>query len=219
VDVRLCAAVSLAAVVLGSGSAQAKPTFAIFDWEPNVIAASGWPLGAHAHDYRAARTPLRTYAAALSRAARARQHTRLPVAVVQAPPTAPGGKSRGWFVLREQSALRARQITHPQQNFDPKTGEPIVVFGFTASGRSAFARLTRRVAERGAALRLPHGEARRDAFQHIAFVLNGSVLSLPYIDFFKNPHGIDGRNGAEIGGFGTIAAARRVAHELKLAAA
>src|SRR5262249_10858031 len=142
VDVRLCAAVFLA-VILGGGSAQAKPTFAIFDWEPNVIAANGWPLGARAHDYRAARTPPRTHAAALSRAARARQHTPLPVIVVQAPPIALDGKSPGWFVLREQSALRARQVTHPQQNFDPQTGEPIVVFGFTASGRSAFARVTR----------------------------------------------------------------------------
>ena len=54
-----------------------------------------------------------------------------------------------FFVLEDDSELSGTDIKNPEQNFDPNTKEPIVTMEFTDKGREAFARVTKRIAERG----------------------------------------------------------------------
>ena len=59
-------------------------------------------------------------------------------------------------------------------------------------GRKAFARVTKRVAQRGSETILPPGVSRQNAFQHFAITLDDQIVSRAYIDFVENPEGIDG---------------------------
>jgi SecD/SecF fusion protein len=116
---------------------------------------------------------------------------------------------RWYFVLRDDVALRARDVRDPEQNFaEPGSGEPIVTFEFTPSGAIAFQKMTRTLAERGSRRA---GVAPGDANQHFAIVLDDQIVSVPYIDFRQNPDGIDGSTGSQIQGGFTIASARELA--------
>src|SRR5204862_273022 len=70
------------------------------------------------------------------------------------------GKSKGtlgYWVLEDDSELSGSDIKDPKQAFDPQTNEPIVTFNFTDKGRAAFARATKREADRGAQILRPPG--------------------------------------------------------------
>jgi preprotein translocase subunit SecD len=219
----LACALAIAVAGCGGGShpapPPAAPEVALYDWEPNVIGSDGKPLGEHAVDYTPARIPIRKRTDAVARAATAKGITGGPVVVLRAP-GAPGqaASAKGWFVIRDKPALDGSQLTRPRQNFDPQTNEPIVIFGFTREGRTAFARVTRRIAERGTQTILPPGTPRRSAFQHLAITVGRQVVSLTAIDFVANPNGIDGSSGAEIAGIGTIQQGQRLARALRSAA-
>jgi SecD/SecF fusion protein len=125
---------------------------------------------------------------------------------------APG---RFFFVLRDDVALRGSEIEHPEQNFangPGGSGEPTVTFEFSAKGVKAFQKLTRALADRGArSVGVLPGQSAVDANQHFAIVLDGRIVSIPYIDFRANPKGIDGSTGSQIQGGFTIASARQLA--------
>src|SRR5204863_786429 len=72
----------------------------------------------------------------------------------------------GYYVIEDDSELSGSDIKDPKQAFDPQTNEPIVTFNFSDKGRKAFARVTRRIAQRGSETILPAGAARSNAFQH-----------------------------------------------------
>jgi SecD/SecF fusion protein len=123
------------------------------------------------------------------------------------------GESVGsWYVLRDDVALRGTQIVNPQQRHDEgpgATGEPVVTFEFTAAGATAWQRLTRQLADRGS--RGAATENDTDANQHFAIVVDDELLTVPYVDFRRNPEGIDARAGSQISGGFTIASARQLA--------
>ena len=75
---------------------------------------------------------------------------------------------------------------------------------FTDKGREAFARVTKRIAERGSKPSRSPGADRGAAFQRFAITLDNQIVSLATIDFVENPEGIDGRTGAQIEGIGDI---------------
>src|SRR5205823_14168785 len=54
--------------------------------------------------------------------------------------------------------------------------------------------------------------------QHFAAVLDGELITVPYIDFQQNPDGIDGSNGADIEGGFTIQSAQDLAKLLQIGA-
>ena len=54
-----------------------------------------------------------------------------------------------FFVIEDDSELNGKEIKNPEQAFDPNTNEPLVNMEFTDKGREAFARVTKRIAERG----------------------------------------------------------------------
>ena len=89
---------------------------------------------------------------------------------------------------------------------------------FTDKGREAFARVTKRLADRGARIILPPGSDREQAFQRFAITLDNKIVSLATIDFVQNPEGIDGRTGAQIEGIGTIEETQDLAESLRIGA-
>jgi SecD/SecF fusion protein len=122
-----------------------------------------------------------------------------------------------FYVLRDNPELSGKDIKNPEQNFDPRTNEPIVTFDFTDKGRAAFHEVTRRLAQRGQAAQIP-GQPPDAAFQTFAVVLDREIVTRPFIDFNENPDGIDGRTGAQISGGFTVQSAQDLSEFLKIGA-
>nr|MBA2631308.1 protein translocase subunit SecD [Thermoleophilaceae bacterium] len=120
-------------------------------------------------------------------------------------------------VLEDDSELSGQDIKNPESNSDPNTNEPLVTMEFTDEGREAFARVTKRIAERGSKIIVPAGQ-QEQAFQRFAITLDNKIVSLATIDFIQNPEGIDGRTGAQIEGVGTIQDANDLAESLRIGA-
>jgi SecD/SecF fusion protein len=114
-----------------------------------------------------------------------------------------------YYVLEDDSELTGDQIKDPKQGFDPNTNAPNVSFQFTDSGKRAFQAVTKRIAQRG----LLQGNR-----QNFAITLDNQIVSLAYIDPSRYPEGIDGSNGAEISGVGTIKDAQDLAESLRIGA-
>jgi SecD/SecF fusion protein len=131
-------------------------------------------------------------------------------------------KTDQWYVLQDDVALQGKEIKNPEQQFDNGTGgdnSPNVTFEFTDKGRKIWQNVTREIADRGSrSVGLLPGQTAADANQHFAIVLDDQLVSAPYIDFRKNPDGIDGRNGSEISGGFTIKSAQELADVLKTGA-
>lgn len=125
-----------------------------------------------------------------------------------------------YYVLNDNFALRGTDIKNPEQQFDNGpggTGQPNVTFEFSDKGRQIWQDVTREIAERGQSQFLP-GSDPLQAAQHFAIVLDNELISTPYIDFNRNPDGIDARTGSEISGGFTIKSAQRLANLLKTGA-
>jgi SecD/SecF fusion protein len=122
-----------------------------------------------------------------------------------------------WYVLVDNPVLTGADITHPQQGFNEGTGgngEPNVTFGFTSFGKKVFERVTKQIAHRGQEAQLP-GVPTAVAQQHFGVVLDGQLITVPFISYTQNPEGIDATNGSEISGGFTISSAQEVASELQ----
>jgi SecD/SecF fusion protein len=125
-------------------------------------------------------------------------------------------KTDQWYVLNDNPVLRGTDIKNPSQGFD-EVQNPNVTFDFTKSGRKTWQKVTREIAQRGAAQRVP-GTPVDSAVQHFAIRLDQDLISVPFIDFQRNPDGIDATNGSEISGGFTIKSAQRLANLLKTGA-
>jgi SecD/SecF fusion protein len=132
-----------------------------------------------------------------------------------------------FFVIEDDSELNGKEIKNPEQAFDPNTNEPLVNMEFTDTGREAFARVTKRIAERGRNCETlagvdptcpQQGSNPDDFFQRFAITLDNQIVSLATIDYQENPEGIDGRTGASIQNIGDIQAAQDLAENLRIGA-
>jgi SecD/SecF fusion protein len=122
-------------------------------------------------------------------------------------------------VLEDDSELSGQDIKNPEANTDPNTNAPLVSMEFSDKGREAFARVTRRIAERGFdASTLNPGADKEQFFQRFAITLDDQIVSLATIDFIQNPEGIDGRTGAQIENVGTFDQANDLAESLRIGA-
>ena len=122
------------------------------------------------------------------------------------------------WVLEDDSELSGSDVKNPKQGFDPQTNAPIVTMEFTDQGRQAFARVTKRIAERGAQEIPAPGEPPDATFQRFAITLDNQIVSLATINFRENPEGIDGRTGAQITGIGNIDETQQLADNLRIGA-
>ncbi|HEV7844803.1 MAG TPA: protein translocase subunit SecD [Thermoleophilaceae bacterium] len=132
-----------------------------------------------------------------------------------------------FFVIEDDSELNGKEIKNPEQAFDPNTNAPLVNMEFTTQGREAFARVTKRIAERGRDCETlagvdpkcpPQGSQPDQFFQRFAITLDNKIVSLATIDYQENPDGIDGRTGASIQNIGDIGAAQDLAENLRIGA-
>jgi SecD/SecF fusion protein len=123
-------------------------------------------------------------------------------------------------VLEDDSELSGQDIKNPEANTDPNTNAPLVTMEFTGKGREAFARVTKRIAERGfdASTLSPGATDKEQFFQRFAITLDNQIVSLATIDFVSNPEGIDGRTGAQIENVGDFKAANDLAESLRIGA-
>ncbi|MEA2379116.1 MAG: SecD/SecF fusion protein, partial [Thermoleophilaceae bacterium] len=123
-------------------------------------------------------------------------------------------------VLEDDSELSGDDIKNPQANTDPNTNAPLVTMEFTGKGREAFARVTKRIAQRGfdASTLSPGATDKQQFFQRFAITLDNQIVSLATIDFVSNPEGIDGRTGAQIENVGDFNAANDLADSLRIGA-
>jgi SecD/SecF fusion protein len=116
------------------------------------------------------------------------------------------------------------KLSGTRADFDPQTGQPIVLMQFTGKGKKVFHEITKREAQRGAAAAAAAGQSGSQAVQtyaqHFAIVLDRKIESAPYIDYEQNPDGIPGDNGAQIqlGQGGTIGEAKQLALVLQTGA-
>jgi SecD/SecF fusion protein len=136
------------------------------------------------------------------------------VVILADDPRMHAGAAAGYWVIEDDSELSSADITNPKQGFDPHTNEPIVYFDFTPHGRRAFARVTRREAERGARVTVPAGADPFASFQRFAIALDHKLVSLATIDYRQFPSGISGSTGAQITGGQSIADAQNLARNL-----
>ncbi|MCO5316471.1 MAG: hypothetical protein M9938_09980, partial [Solirubrobacterales bacterium] len=119
----------------------------------------------------------------------------------------------GYFVVKDDAALSGSEIKDPQQSLD-EFNQPNVTFEFTGEGRKAFQDITRTIAQEGQARAIGGVTSSDQAAPlsgNFAIILDGQVVSKPIINFFDNPDGIDGRQGAQISGGFTIDQAQSLA--------
>src|SRR2546421_837784 len=96
-------------------------------------------------------------------------------------------------------------------DFDPTTGQPIVLLGFTQHGAKAFQEITKAEYQRGklaATLAGQPGTFNQQFAQHNAIVLDGVLQSTPYIDYTQSSlqNGIAGGAQIQMGSGGQKAA-------------
>ncbi|MEA2375580.1 MAG: SecD/SecF fusion protein, partial [Thermoleophilaceae bacterium] len=130
---------------------------------------------------------------------------------------APKNVAPQYFVLEDDSELSGSDIKDPKQATDPQTSEPIVTFNFTDKGRKAFARATKREAQRGQNALAP-GVSNQNKYQRFGISLDNQVVSLATVSYVDNPEGIPGDTGAEINGIGNIQDTQDLANSLRIGA-
>ncbi|MGC9220444.1 MAG: protein translocase subunit SecD [Solirubrobacteraceae bacterium] len=124
-----------------------------------------------------------------------------------------GSPNAGYYVIRDNVALRGSDISNPEANTD-QAGQPDVVFGFKGNGGNIFQNVTGKIALRGSEVSI--GGQTLD--QHFAITLDNQIVSVPSIDFKTYPDGIPSTNGSEITGGFTASTAAALATQLRLGA-
>jgi preprotein translocase subunit SecD len=137
--------------------------------------------------------------------------------------TRPLTGKKAFYLFRNAPAMTGRDLnpSGTRAALDPSSSQPVVVVQFTARGKHVFHEITRREAKRGA--RACSGRRSladvMQCSQHFAIVLDHQIVTLPYVDFVRNPDGIPGDNGAQIvGAGGSLREAKRLAIALQTGA-
>jgi SecD/SecF fusion protein len=135
--------------------------------------------------------------------------------------------TNSWYLMRytppevPEMTGQDLKLSGTRQDFDTRTGEPIVLMDFTDKGGKKFETITRDIAQRGKLLYNTVGGGQGDAspfLQHFAIVLDREIRSWPTIDFTEYPGGITGSNGAQISGLQSIKEAKNLALVLQTGA-
>jgi SecD/SecF fusion protein len=115
-----------------------------------------------------------------------------------------------YYVLRDRVSVSSSELVNPHPSTDA-AGQPDIAFGFTPQGGRAFLNFTARIARRGELVSSPG----RRLYQHFAVVVDGRLVTVPFIDYTMNPDGIPANNGAVIAGAFTTKTARQMAAQIK----
>ncbi len=143
------------------------------------------------------------------------------VLVQAAPATDKAAPPDAFFILNDDPAIAGKDVKDPQQNFVNGNGEPNVTFNFSGKANGIWQKVTSQIAHRAAAnvqcaLAAKDSPTFQSCVQHFAVVLDGQLITVPFIDYKDNPNGIDSSvNGSEISGSFTISSAQNLANLLK----
>jgi SecD/SecF fusion protein len=107
------------------------------------------------------------------------------------------------------------RLSGTRQDFDPSTGQPVVLMDFTDKGADKFHEVTRDIVESS---RFRSSQGRGEVLDSFAIVLDGRIKSAPTVDPDDNPDGIPGDNGAQITGIGDVGEAKDLALVLQTGA-
>jgi SecD/SecF fusion protein len=112
------------------------------------------------------------------------------------------------------------RLSGTRQDFDPSSGQAVVLMQFTDAGKEKFHDITRAEAERGRRFHNLLGQGQDpDVFnQNFSIVLDRDIKSFPSIDFEEYPNGIPGDNGAQITGLDSVNEAKDLAIVLQTGA-
>jgi preprotein translocase subunit SecD len=184
----------------------------MIDWEPNVLDEH---CNVDATRPNGGQRAIPGRSKAVKRATRCEGNVDTGVAVVrdepgpQHEPDAP--KPDLWWVIKDEPVLTGGpNIKSSAQTFDERTNSPIVTFDLTAHGQDLFHDVTRRIAHRGARNARPGVDADTGS-HHFAIRLDDELISTPYVNYRKNPDGIDASKGVHISGGFTVQSARDLA--------
>ncbi len=109
--------------------------------------------------------------------------------------------------------LTGDDLESARSDFDPQTGQPVVLMDFTGRGAELFGSITKGLAERGRSEWSAAGAqegAESFYFQNFAIILDGELQTYPTIDFVQNPNGIEG-GSAQITGLDSPGEANDIA--------
>jgi hypothetical protein len=90
-------------------------------------------------------------------------------------------------------------------DFDPATGQPVVLLSLTESGAQTFRGLSKSIARAGRSSGSPH---------HIAVVVDGELVGWPALDYEAFPNGFEHASSVKIA-FGDEAAAKRLVERVR----
>jgi preprotein translocase subunit SecD len=179
-----------------------KGELAVYDWEASVLGPDGRPAPT---DAAVTGGPDAGRSTAVSKAEADRRAAKHPRAVV----VRSGYDSERWFALAGPPALTNADLAAAKAGTDPSIREPIVELRLTAGGERGFRDLTRTLAQRGADNAL--GGDPMQTSQHFAIVVDGCIVSVPFVNWRENPDGIDGGRGLHIAGGLTTETANELA--------
>ncbi|MGI9117386.1 MAG: protein translocase subunit SecD [Gaiellales bacterium] len=109
--------------------------------------------------------------------------------------------------------LTGDDLDSAKADFDPQTGQPVVLMNFNDRGGKLFGQITKTLADRGRSEWSAAGaQAGQEAayFQRFAIILDGQLETYPTIDFVQNPDGITG-GSAQITGLASPTEASDIA--------
>ena len=107
------------------------------------------------------------------------------------------------------------KLSGTRQDFDPSSGQPIVLMEFTDKGADKFHDVTKDIVDSS---RFRSSQGRGEVLDSFAIVLDGRIKSAPTVDPDDNPDGISGDNGAQITGIGDVSEAKDLALVLQTGA-
>jgi SecD/SecF fusion protein len=107
------------------------------------------------------------------------------------------------------------KLSGTRQDFDSRTGQPIVLMDFTDKGADKFHEVTKDIVDSS---RFRSSQGRGKVLDSFAIVLDGRIKSAPTVDPDENPDGIPGDNGAQITGIGDVGDAKDLALVLQTGA-
>jgi len=125
------------------------------------------------------------------------------VAVIQEAGVASQPESfRGYFVIEDDAELVGSDLAEAETTRDEGTGRPLLALNLTPRGRRVLLATTRRMARRGARVRLseiPNAEEQERARPSLVIVLDDEIPAKTIINPRKAPGGIDAPNGVLVG--------------------
>ncbi len=132
-----------------------------------------------------------------------------------------GGQA--FYLVKLPPAMTGKELKLSGTRADIGPGGPIVTLQFTGHGTKVFADITKKEAQQGKQAALFAGKggdasAVTQFARHFAIVLDGVIRSTPYIDYLKNPDGIDSPNAEIDMGSGSFQDAKDLALVLQTGA-